>query len=78
MLGAATVLVTGLLARRLGGGRWAQGMAALAVLVSPLYLYMNTILSMNALDCLVWAIAAWLLLRTLDGGSLTDWLWLIP
>jgi hypothetical protein len=76
MLGAATVLVTGLLARRLGGGRWAQGMAALAVLVSPLYLYMNTILSMNALDCLVWAIAAWLLLRTLDGGSLTDWLWL--
>jgi hypothetical protein len=76
LFGSATVFITGLIARRLGAGRWGQGMAALAVLASPLYLYMNTILSMNALDSLVWAVAVLLLLRIIDGGGTADWLWL--
>ena len=41
---AATVFLAGLIARELGGGRFAQLLAALAVIACPLYLYMNTIL----------------------------------
>jgi len=40
--GGATVLMAGLLARELGGGRAAQGLAALAVLVAPLHLAVNS------------------------------------
>src|SRR6202035_3880671 len=39
---AAAVVVTGLMARELGGGRWAQATAALAVAVSPLPLFEGT------------------------------------
>ncbi len=66
LAGAATVFLAGLIARELGGGRFAQGLAALAILVCPLYLYMNTILSMNALDGLIWTLAAWLVARILN------------
>ncbi len=74
LFGVATVILAGLIARELGGGRWAQLVASLAVLVSPIYLFMNTILSMNALDGLLWTVAAWLLIRILERGERRDWL----
>jgi 4-amino-4-deoxy-L-arabinose transferase-like glycosyltransferase len=66
LAGAATVFVTGAIARQLGGGRSAQGLAALCALASPVFLALCHYYSMNALDLLVWAIAAWLLLRALE------------
>ncbi len=63
LAGAATVWVAGLIARELGGGRWAQGVAALAVIVAPLFLFLNTVLSMNAFDGLLTALFTWLLVR---------------
>ena len=38
LAGAATVVITGLMARRLGGGRFAQVLAALSIALSPVVL----------------------------------------
>ena len=54
LAGAARVFVTGLLAFRLGGGRSAQGLAMLGVLVAPSYLGVDGILSMNSCESLFW------------------------
>jgi 4-amino-4-deoxy-L-arabinose transferase-like glycosyltransferase len=56
------------MARRLGGGRFAQGVAALAVLVAPSFLAFGTLLSMDAFDQLFWVAAAYVLIRILQGG----------
>ena len=72
LAGALTVVLAGLIARELGGRRFAQLMAGLAVVISPLYLFMNTILSMNALDALLWTFAAWLVARIINLGRWGD------
>jgi hypothetical protein len=48
------ILVTGSLARELSGGRFAQGLAALSVLIAPVYLAMGGLLTMNAFEPLIW------------------------
>ena len=73
LAGAAVVVLAGLMARRLGGGRFAQGVAALAVLVAPSFLAIGTWLSMYAVDQLFW-VAAYVLLRILQGGRPELWL----
>jgi len=60
LAGAALVALTGLIARALGGGRFAQGLAALAALVAPTFLGTASIFSMDALDELWWTLAAYL------------------
>jgi 4-amino-4-deoxy-L-arabinose transferase-like glycosyltransferase len=72
LAGALTVVLAALIARELGGGRFAQLMAGLAVVICPLYLFMNTILSMNALDALLWTFAAWLVARIINRGRWCD------
>jgi len=63
LAGALIVLLTGLMARELGGGRLAQALAAIAVLVAPVFLGMNSILTMDSFDELWWALAAYVVLR---------------
>jgi 4-amino-4-deoxy-L-arabinose transferase-like glycosyltransferase len=46
--GAAQVLLTGILTARMGGNRIAQALACTAVLLAPIYLGIDSILSMNA------------------------------
>jgi Dolichyl-phosphate-mannose-protein mannosyltransferase len=70
----ATVWIAGLAARELGGGRFAQALAAVAALVAPAYLSLFTILSMNAFDVLVWAGLWWLVARILRTGNQRLWL----
>jgi 4-amino-4-deoxy-L-arabinose transferase-like glycosyltransferase len=72
--GAATFLLAGCLARELGGGRFAQGMAALACLTAPLYLAMNSIHTVNTLEPPLWVGCAWILARILRGASGRLWL----
>jgi hypothetical protein len=74
LFGAATVAVVMLLARRLGGGRWAMALAGTAVLVSPIALAFGTTYSMNAFDLLVWATAGLLLARLVERSTAGDWL----
>jgi hypothetical protein len=57
LAGAAKVLLTGLLARSLGGRRAAQALAMIAVIGAPEYLAVDTILSMNCLEPVFWMTA---------------------
>jgi hypothetical protein len=78
--GAATVVLTGLLARRFGGGPTAQGLAAVTAAVAPVWLGMTGYYSMNAFDILLWTVAASLLAALLarepGGGAGRLWLFL--
>jgi len=63
LAGAATVVLAGWMARRLGGGAFGQVLAMTSVLVAPIYLAMTGYYSMNAFDFLFWALAAAILLE---------------
>lgn len=74
LFGAATVAVVMLLARQLGGGRWAMTLAGTAALVSPILLAFGTIYSMNAFDLLVWVTAGLLVARLVERSTPRDWM----
>ena len=65
LAGAVVVVLAGLMARELGGGRFAQGLAALATLIAPTILVFGTVLSMDAFDQLFWVLAVYVLLLIL-------------
>ena len=73
--GGATVLLTGLMARELGGRRFAQGIAALAVLVAPGFLAIDSLFSMNAFEPLFWMGCAYIVMRIVRTGNQKLWLW---
>jgi hypothetical protein len=73
LAGVATVVLTGAIARQLGGGRFAQGLACLAALLSPVFLALDHYYSMNAIDLLLWTVAIRLLLQILRDGLGRDW-----
>jgi hypothetical protein len=73
LAGAGLVIAAGALARRLGGGRFAQVLAAVCVLVAPVYLAFSTYLSMNPIDALIWAGLALLVLRLAQSGNPRLW-----
>src|SRR5246127_3098541 len=56
---SAAIVVTGLMARDLGGGRLAQITAALAVALSALPLFEGTGVQYSSFDYLWWTLAAW-------------------
>jgi hypothetical protein len=73
--GAAVVALTALIARELGGKRFAQGLAALAVLVAPGFLASDSLLTMNAFEPLFWLGCAYLLIRIIKTGNTKLWIW---
>jgi len=58
LAGGATILMTAGLVRIFGGDTWSQALAALAVAIAPVFLFLFHILSMNAWDILLWTAAA--------------------
>ena len=74
LVGSATVFLTGNLAQRLGGGAFAQALAALAALFAPQFLGTNHFYSMNTFDLFFWAVAIWFLLEALDKGTSRAWI----
>jgi 4-amino-4-deoxy-L-arabinose transferase-like glycosyltransferase len=75
LAGAAEVLLTGAIARELGGGRFAQGFAALTALVAPGILAVDSFLSMNSFEPLFWMGCAYLLIRIIQTENYKLWLW---
>jgi hypothetical protein len=73
LAGAGTVVVTGLLVRELGGGRFAQALACLCAVLPPVWLVVDHFYSMNTFDTLIWSIALLLLLRALDDMRPRAW-----
>jgi Dolichyl-phosphate-mannose-protein mannosyltransferase len=70
-LGAA--LLGAAIAREMHGGRYAQGMAALAVLLTPVYLAICHFFSMNAIDLVMWEAAVLLVMVALRTGGTRVW-----
>jgi hypothetical protein len=74
LAGAAVVFLTGWIARELGGGLFAQFLAALAILFAPAYLAFDSFLSMNAFEPLFWGLCAWIAIRIVKGASPKLWI----
>ena len=75
LAGAAEILLTGLLAREIGAGRFGQVLASIGVLVAPGILALHHFDSMNAYEPLFWTGCAWLAVRIVKTGDTRLWLW---
>jgi Dolichyl-phosphate-mannose-protein mannosyltransferase len=75
LAGAAEVALTAILARALGGGRFARALAAIAALAAPGILSIDNFLSMNAFEPLFWMACAWLVVRMIQTGDRKLWIW---
>lgn len=73
LAGASVVVLAGMLARELGGSRFAQGFAALAAAAAPAYIAMTGFYSMNAFELVVWTAAFYLLARLFNTGQKRIW-----
>jgi hypothetical protein len=71
---AAALVLTGMMARELGGGRLAQLTAALAVAVSPLPLFEGTEFQYSSFDYLWWVAIAWCIVRLVNSQNPRWWL----
>jgi hypothetical protein len=71
----AKILLTAWIVRELGGRRYAQILAATAVLLCPIYLTMDNFLSMNAFEPLFWMACAAIAIRIVKTGNDRLWIW---
>jgi hypothetical protein len=74
LLGGLTVVVAGLMARQFGGGRLAQGLASLSVILAPIYLISFGFFSMNAIELLLWSLGSYTLTLLVGRGEPRLWL----
>jgi hypothetical protein len=74
LCGGLVTFLIGLIARQLGGGRFAQGLAAVAYMVGGIYLALDNYYSMNCFDHVFWALAIYILVRILKGGDSRLWM----
>jgi 4-amino-4-deoxy-L-arabinose transferase-like glycosyltransferase len=72
--GTVRIILTGVLAARLGGGRVAQALACSAVLLAPVYLAIDSILSMNAVEHVLWLACLLVMVEIANGASERWWL----
>src|ERR1700693_246129 len=69
----AKILITGWIVRELGGRRYAQVLAATAMLLCPIYLTMDNFLSMNAFEPVLWMLCVAIALRIIRTGQQRLW-----
>jgi len=74
LAGAAMVFFAGRLARELGGGRFAQILAALVVFAVPVFTGVHGIYSMNTFDQLIWLLGAYLIVMIIHHDRPRYWL----
>jgi hypothetical protein len=74
LAGALTVIITGLMVKQLGGGRFAQALAALAAIITGVYLSLNSFYSMNSFDMLFWALSFYILILIIKKDKPKLWL----
>lgn len=74
LAGGLTVFMTGIIVRKLEGGRTAIVIACLAVIAAPIMLAMNTLYSMNSIDILLWTMAAYILVLIIKDSKPIYWI----
>jgi hypothetical protein len=72
--GTLRVVLTGVIAARLGGGRAAQALACTAVLLAPIYLASDTIMTMNSVEHVFWLACLLIVIEIANGASEKWWL----
>jgi len=75
LAGSALVALSSLIARELGGGRYAKFLAGLAVLLAPGVLVTDSLLTMNAFEPLFWMGCVLVIALILRTGNSRLWLW---
>lgn len=68
------VLLAGLIAKELGARRYAMSLACLAVIFAPLYLGLDSLLTMNVFEPCFWMGCALVVLKIFNGASPKLWL----
>src|SRR5580692_392197 len=71
----AKLLITGWIVRELGGRRYAQILAGIAMLLCPIYLTMDNFMSMNAFEPVLWMGCVAIALTIVRTGNERLWLW---
>jgi 4-amino-4-deoxy-L-arabinose transferase-like glycosyltransferase len=75
LAGTALVALAILITRELGGGRYAQLLTGIAILLCPAFLALDSLLTMNAFEPLFWMGCIWVIARILRTGDSRLWLW---
>ncbi len=73
LLGGVYVVLGALLAREVGGGRFAQSLAGVVALLGSIFLTPSHFLSTVSLDLLFWAVGSLLVLRMIRTGDRRLW-----
>ncbi len=68
------MVLAGLMARDLGGSRWAQVVAALATAIAPMSLALGALFEYTSFDYLWWVLIAYLMIRLLKSDNPRWWL----
>ena len=76
LAGCSAVFLTGLLVRRMGGGRFAQGLACAATIIAPVFLRTGNMLAIPSFEPLFWLGCSYLLVRLIQEDEHRLWLWL--
>ena len=71
---ATLVYLTGLIVRQLDGGKSAQFISCVAVIIAPVYLAVDSFYSMNAFEPLFWMSTACVLIYIFNTGNQRLWL----
>jgi hypothetical protein len=72
---SATIVLTAMIARELGGKRFAVVLAALTVFIAPLYLSNGSLLTSNCLEPLLWMGCAYFAVIAAKRDEPCYWLW---
>jgi dolichyl-phosphate-mannose--protein O-mannosyl transferase len=75
LAGAVVVVIAALMTRKLGGGRFAQGLASFSVVAAHVLLGTGRYFSMNAFDVVFWSLALYLVVRIFVEDNPRLWLW---
>jgi hypothetical protein len=74
LVGAGVVILAASMTRRMGGGRFAQGLAALSIAAAPVLMGSWRTYSMNAFDVFFWALAGYIVIRILSENKPQLWI----
>ena len=75
LAGTALIALSMLTAREFGGGRYAQFIAGLSILMAPGFLADDSLLTMNAFEPLYWMGCIWVIARIVRTGNSRLWIW---
>ncbi len=73
--GAGVVLLAAMMAKKLSGGRFAQGLASFSVVAAHVLLGAGRFFSMNAFDVFFWALALYIVIWIVIEENPRLWLW---